>query len=192
MELVRNYGLIFNVYKTVRTLLFISLLPVLLPVPGLAYERDPLVELQLHDQFIGLKGAKDEADAARYANRIWQLWFQSGDAEIDELMQEAMARRQVYDFNGAIEVLNQVIEREPGYPEVWNQRATIYFYQQEYEKSLEDVARTLELEPRHFGALAGRAVIRLNQLKPALARQNVIEALKIHPFLPERQMFPGL
>ena len=106
--------------------------------------------------------------------------------------QQAMSRRQVYDFNGAIEMLNRVIERAPDYPEAWNQRATVYFFQQEYEKSLEDVARTLELEPRHFGALAGRALIRLSQFKPALARQNVIEALKIHPYLPERKLFPGL
>lgn len=157
-----------------------------------AYERDPLVDVQLHDQFIGLKGAENETIAAEYANRIWALWLQSGDEEIDRLMEEAMSRRRVYDFNGALESLNAAIARAPEYPEAWNQRATVYFFQQEYEKSLEDVARALELEPRHFGALAGRAIIRLNQFKPELARQNIIEALKLHPYLPERKLFPGL
>ena len=61
-----------------------------------------------------------------------------------------------------------------------------------YEKSLQDIAVALELEPRHFGAMAGRAVIRLYQSKPALARQNIIEALKFHPFLKEKGMFPDL
>ena len=54
------------------------------------------------------------------------------------------------------------------------------------------MAETLAREPRHFGALAGRAVIRLRQLKPALARQNMIEALKVNPWLRERGLFPGL
>lgn len=167
------------------------LLMLLLGAPR-AYERDPLAEVQLYDLFIGLQNAQDQAAAKEYENKIWQLWFRSGDADIDQLMQESMQRRRVYDFNGALELLNEVIGMAPQYPEGWNQRATVYFFQQEYEKSLEDVARVLELEPRHFGAMAGRAVIRLYQLKPALARQNIIEALKIHPYLPERRFFPDL
>jgi hypothetical protein len=68
----------------------------------------------------------------------------------------------------------------------------VRFHQQKYEASLEDIAETLVLEPRHFGALAGRAVIRLYQSKSALARQNIIEASKIHPYLKERAFFPDL
>ena len=79
-----------------------------------AFERDPLLEVQLHDQFIGLKMAENETMAAEYANRIWELWFQSGDAEIDQLMRDAMDRRRVYDFNGALESLNEVIMKAPG------------------------------------------------------------------------------
>ena len=54
------------------------------------------------------------------------------------------------------------------------------------------VAKTLELEPRHFGAMAGRVVIRLRQMKPALARQNLLEALKVNPWLREKALFPGI
>ena len=174
--------------KSVYALFVLLLLPAL--VHG--YQRDPLLEVQLHAEFISLKQADSEAIALQHADRIWKLWFQSGDEEVDRLMQEAMARRRAYDFNGALESINRVIELAPEYPEAWNQRATVHFFQQEYEKSLQDIARTLELEPRHFGALAGRALIRLNQLKPALARQNVIEAMNYHPYLPERKLFPGL
>ena len=65
-------------------------------------------------------------------------------------------------------------------------------FQDKYQESLADIAKTLALEPRHFGSLAGRANIRMRQLKPELARQNIIEALKVHPFLKERRMFPSL
>ena len=107
-------------------------------------------------------------------------------------MQEALQKRRGYDFNGAIEILNKVIELNPNFAEAWNQRATVYFNQEKYEESLADIAKTLELEPRHFGSLAGRAVIRLRQLKNALARQSVVEAMNYHPFLRERHLFPDL
>ena len=114
------------------------------------------------------------------------------DPRIDALMQDALRDRRSYNFDSALEVLNKVIKIKPDYSEAWNQRATVYFHQKKYEKSLEDIAKTLELEPRHFGSLAGRAVIRLRQNKSALARQNIVEAMKYHPFLKERSMFPGL
>ena len=138
-----------------------------------------------------LKQSATAQEAREYENRIWMNWFKSGDATIDEWMQQAMRQRNNYDFSGALAILGKVIQRNPDYPEAWNQRATVYFHQGEYEKSLEDVARVLELEPRHFGSLAGRAVIRLQQGKPAIAYQNFLEASKLHPFLPERALFPG-
>ena len=149
-------------------------------------------EKNLDDLFRALKESSVEHEARKYEQEIWKSWLKSDDFKVNNLMQKALRKREGYDFNGALEILNQVIEIKPDYPEVWNQRATVYFHQGELEKSLIDIARTLELEPRHFGSLAGRAVIRLQQGKPALARQNVIEALKFHPFLKERAFFPDL
>ena len=120
----------------------------------------------LDDLFVQLKNAPDEATARKVENSIWERWLQSGNDEVDAMIRDAMRRRSSYDFVGALEVLNEVIEIVPDYPEVWNQRATVYFHQQEFEKSLQDVAKTLELEPRHFGAMAGRGVIRYFQGKP--------------------------
>ena len=162
----------------------VCLVLMLFSAPAPAQSQDEL--------FAALKNAPDEMTARQLEDQIWRGWFKSGDADIDELMQQAMQRRGVYDFNGALELLDEVIRLKPDYAEAWNQRATVYFNQGEHEKSLEAIARTLELEPRHFGSMAGRAVIRLQQAKPALARQNVMEAMKIHPFLKERAFFPDL
>jgi len=142
--------------------------------------------------FDSLKNAPDETTAREVESKIWISWLTSESSEIDHLMQQAVDKRKSYDFNGALTLLNQVIAIVPGYSEAWNQRATVYFHQSEHEKSLEDIARTLELEPRHFGALAGRAVIRLQQGKFALGLQNVLEAMKYHPYLKERAFFPSL
>lgn len=83
-----------------------------------------------------------------------------------------------------------MIEIDPTFPEAWNQRATIHFLRGDYAQSLADVATTLELEPRHFGALAGRGIIRLRQGKSALAIQSIKAALAFHPFLRERTLIP--
>ena len=143
----------------------------------------------LDELFIKLKNAGDEATAREAENAIWQRWLTSGDEKIDAMMRDAMRRRSAYDFAGALVVLNEVIVMKPDYPEAWNQRATVYFHQQAYEQSLEDVARALELEPRHFGAMAGRGVIRYFQGKPALAIQNILQAAEYHPYLKELEMF---
>jgi len=142
--------------------------------------------------FLQLKNASNEAEARSLESQIWKNWLESGDTNIDDLMQDALRARREYGYNGSLEILNKIIASKPDYAEVWNQRATVYFFQEEYQKSLWDITKTLELEPRHFGSLAGRAMIRLKQKKPALARQNIAEAIKFHPFLRERRLFPGL
>jgi Tfp pilus assembly protein PilF len=85
-----------------------------------------------------------------------------------------------------------VIALNPEYAEVWNQRATVYFHRAKHEVALVDVAKALVLEPRHFGAFAGRAINRLQQLKPVIARSNNEEALKLLPYLLERHYVPDL
>ena len=171
--------------------LFLAILALWL-AGGTAIAQVPAEELS-QDQLFELLAGSTDADQARvYENQIWLNWFKSGDATIDEWMQQAMRQRKNYDFSGALKTLNRVIERDARYPEAWNQRAIVYFYQGDAEQSLQDIARALELEPRHFGSMAGRAMIRLQQGKPVIAMQNILQAVKLHPYLPERALFPGL
>jgi hypothetical protein len=46
----------------------------------------------------------------------------------------------------------------------------------------------LELEPKHFGALAGKAVILIRQGSMAIAQATLRKAVAIHPFLKERHL----
>jgi tetratricopeptide (TPR) repeat protein len=77
-----------------------------------------------------------------------------------------------------------LVMREPGFAEAWNKRATLRYLLGDDEGSIADIRHTLVLEPRHFGALSGLALIYARQERPAQALQSLEAALQIHPFLP--------
>lgn len=139
-----------------------------------------------------LRKATDPASAQNVERLIWQVWLHHGDPKVDELMGRIKDARRNADWDAALDYANMVIKLAPDYAEGWNQRATLYFFQREYFKSLADVDQTLRREPRHFGALAGRAIIRYRQGKPGLAIQNVLEGLKINPHLREKGLLEEL
>ena len=139
--------------------------------------------------FEALRTAPTEEIGQAVAGQIWAFWMrQAPDAESAEIMNLAMERRRQYDFAGAVEHLDQLVFRAPDWPEAWNQRATILFMQEKFDESLADVAQVLELEPKHFGALACKAVMFMRQGRIELGQRALREAVGIHPWLSERRM----
>ncbi len=82
-------------------------------------------------------------------NVMWTIWLRSGNDQIDTLMAEGI-RLMEAAISEAVEVLDQIIARAPTFAEGYNKRATVYYLMLEFEKSIADIHRTLELE---FGAL---------------------------------------
>ena len=140
--------------------------------------------------FAELKAAPDVMTARRLEQEIWKVWTNPADRKLAELMKKALKARRDYDFDRALKILQQVTTGWPDYAEGWNQRATVHFLIEDYENALIYIAETLKREPRHFGSMAGRAVIRLRQGKAALGYQNIKAAMAYHPFLRERSFFP--
>lgn len=134
-----------------------------------------------------LKRTSSEAEAKVVADQIRAEWRQSGSATIDLLMGWANAAVQKQDFSAALDFLDQVTVLEPRYAEGWNDRATVHFLMHDYAKSMADIERTLALEPRHFGALAGMAAILQARGKKALALKAYQEVLAVYPSLREAQ-----
>lgn len=144
---------------------------------------------KLDQLFVSLQVASTEQDARRIESAIWRQWFSSDNRAINQKMQAIMAAREAGDYENAIILLNDLIAQYPGFSEGWNQRATIYYLMGNFDASVLDVAQTLQLEPRHFGALSGLAIILWQQGNQDLARKSLREAIRIHPFLRGQDMF---
>ncbi len=142
--------------------------------------------------FEKLRFADNELVAFELEEKIWIEWTTPDDPELAKLMNDALAARRVSDYEKALHILNRVVKDWDAYSEGWNQRATVHFLRGDLEKSLKDIAETLYREPRHFGSLAGRGVIRLQQGKTALAVQNILTAMHHHPYLRERNLIAPL
>lgn len=138
------------------------------------------------DLFNALKAAPNEAEAQLLVNEIWQYWLKGPNPEATALVETARKRGRSYDFAGALDILDKAVAAAPDWAEALNQRAIIRFMRQEFEESLADIDRVLELEPRHFGALSGKARILTMQGRVALAQAALRRAVAINPFLKER------
>jgi len=147
-----------------------------------AGQNDP----RLDGLFEALRAAPSDEAAGPIEAEIWTLWTRTGDRETDRLMASGMAAMAVQRYRLALAAFDRVIERAPGFAEGWNKRATVHFLTGDYHSSVADVEQTLALEPRHFGALSGLALIALELGEEERALDAFEAALDIHPWLSGR------
>ncbi|MRX37104.1 hypothetical protein [Aminobacter sp. MDW-2] len=144
-------------------------------------------DTQLDSLFSDLKRERNEKAAERLANRIWEAWYRSGSTSVDLMMLWAQQALEAKKFDVALDFLDQVVTLQPQYAEGWNRRATVHFMMGNFRKSMTDIERTLELEPRHFGALSGMAQIMAATNHNELALQAWQRVLVIYPMLRNAQ-----
>ena len=106
-----------------------------------------------------LQTSDNEPELQQTEASIWKIWYESGQQEIDALMEDARIAVQSSDLARAESLYSEVIEMAPEFSEGWNRRATVRYYQKDFEGSLDDIQQTLVLEPRHFGAVWGLGMI---------------------------------
>ncbi|RFC67774.1 MULTISPECIES: tetratricopeptide repeat protein [Mesorhizobium] len=142
---------------------------------------------KLDQLFSELKRAQNERSAARIASRIMEEWTNSGSASIDLMMGWSKKAMEEQKFDIALDFLDQVVAMRPDYAEGWNRRATVHFMMQNYAKSMADIEQTLELEPRHFGAIAGMAQIFKARGNKQMAFDAYQRVLEIYPMMRNAQ-----
>lgn len=184
-----------------RGLLAMLVLVVLTLVPAGAQEpRPPPAAAELAKRAVRLDAlfsrlaSTDDADEAdTIVEEIWRVWLQSGRPEIDDLMQKALTLLQAGEPRQAVSLLDAIVERAPEWAEGWNKRATVLYVLDEYDRSLADIDKVLALEPRHFGALAGRGLIHIAREDYRAALDDYRRARAVNPFLQgAAEMIPAL
>ena len=133
--------------------------------------------------FGALKAAPDEASAKHVEARIWAIWIQTPSDTAALLMARAKTAVDAKKIEVAIKLLDSVVKLRPDYIEAWNRRATLYYMQNDYGRSLADIREVLIREPRHFGALAGLGMIMQDIGDDRRALEAFRRALAVNPHL---------
>jgi tetratricopeptide (TPR) repeat protein len=166
---------------------------VILAVPGLARDGEetnvPLKNFTAREMreetldrlFASLRTASDEQAAKATEEKIWELWSRSASPTAEVLLGQAVVAMGAAENAASLEILDSIIAAYPSYAEAWNRRATLHFMLGNYNASLGDIEKVLDLEPRHFGALAGRGMIYQSQGKWSAALAAFREALQMNP-----------
>ena len=65
--------------------------------------------------------------------------------------------------------------------EAWNKRATVLYMMADYKASQADIDKVLELEERHFGALAGQGLVNIKLENYEKAIESYEKAKELYP-----------
>jgi tetratricopeptide (TPR) repeat protein len=159
---------------------FVVLMGCGLAIPSAeAGQDDP----RLKDLFGELKTATSSLEARMIEAKIWKIWAQNDNPRIDALMDRGIDAMSISDTDTALAAFDQVVKLDDKFAEGFNKRATVEFLRHDFAASVADIERTLQLEPRHFGALAGLGEVYLAMHKKAAALKAFEAALAIDPRL---------
>ena len=154
-------------------------------------------ESELNNLFKQLKNS-EATKAIEIENKIWKIWsiHPSNDRRgyrLTELLAQGsllMARK---ELNRAYEIFSQIILADPNWSEAWNKRALVLYLMNRHQSSLDDIKKTLILEPRHFGALSGQALNYMELKEYEKAIKSFKEAQNIYPIIDAaKKMIPQL
>ena len=152
--------------------------------PALADQNDP----RLDALFEILRTGPSYEHVVRAEAQIWIIWTQHDDESAQLLMNDGVRAMNLGDMTRARGLFDVLIAEQPKFAEAWNKRATVNYLLADYEASLKDIEATLALEPRHFGALAGRGLVQsaLGNVPEAIA--SFEQTLVVHPWAPGAHM----
>ena len=136
------------------------------------------------DRLFELLQTAEPYRAAEIERQIVRVWSDSGSTAMNLLLRrgrEAMARGEL-DY--AVKQFSRITNQLPEFAEGWNARATAYYFLGQFDRSVADIQKTLALNPRHFGAITGFALIleATGDIGNALRAYHAVE--EIHPNRP--------
>ena len=166
-----NMKVIFKIFIVSISLLFASKI-------ALADQNDP----RLNNLFKKLNETENQDEIRDLISDIWNIWYEVDDPKVIEYFEKGIQAMNLRNYPLAIRFFNNLIEEDPNFAEGWNKRATVHFMMCNFDQSMQDIIKTLELEPRHFGALDGMGLIFIHQGQFQQAIDVYDKMLEIFPF----------
>ncbi len=145
---------------------------------ALADQNDP----RLNNLFKKLNETENQDEIRDLISDIWNIWYEVDDPKVIEYFEKGIQAMNLRNYPLAIRFFNNLIEEDPNFAEGWNKRATVHFMMGNFDQSMQDIIKTLELEPRHFGALDGMGLIFIHQGQFQQAIDVYDKMLEIFPF----------
>ena len=113
---------------------------------------------------------------------IWKIWSTHPvDEKLTSLLAEGSNLVNNDKYIQAIDIFSKAIKLDPSWAEAWNKRATVLYLSGEFKKSQNDIDKVLELEKRHFGALAGQGLVNIHLKNYEKAIESYKKAKEIYP-----------
>lgn len=121
-------------------------------------------------------------EAANAERDVERAWSRSGSAAMDLLLKRGRDALAAGDFKAAIDHLTALTDHAPRFAEGYHLRATAYFRRELFGPAIDDLEMTLALNPDHFNAIFGLAVIfeELDRTRQAAALYRRVLALNPH------------
>lgn len=101
----------------------------------------------------------EPGEIARIEGQIVTEWSKSGSAAMDLLLRRGEEALEDGAPDVAVEHFTALVDHAPDFAEGYHGRATAYYNLGLLGPAIDDLRQTLVLEPRHFGAMTGVAVI---------------------------------
>ena len=137
--------------------------------------------VELNKLFDELK-IKNTALSYKAEQQIWEIWSTHPDnLELTELLADGSKLVRNNQLSKAINIFTEVIKLDPSWAEAWNKRATVFYMIGNYKASQKDIYKVLELEKRHFGALAGQGLVNIKLENYEKAIESYEKAKEIYP-----------
>jgi len=152
---------------------------VALATSGVADQHDP----RLPSLFEVLREVRTPVEARLVEGQIWAIWMAADDETVNLLMRQGTAAMSAQNLERALEIFTEMVKIAPDFAEGWNKRATVLYLLGAHVESIADIGRTLELEPRHFGALSGLGLCNMELENDEAALDAFERALAINPHM---------
>ena len=177
-------------FKTKLAILLITAVMILgevMPATAENYsEAGSHYQAELDQLFSTLSESETLEEANAIITNIWQIWRTDTEDSVNiQMMRRGIGFMEQGDYINAEAMFTRIINRDNGFMEAWNKRATIRFMRGDLQGSVDDINEVLKREPRHFGALSGLGMINIQRGDLQSALQNYQDILAINPLSPD-------